>query len=164
MHEMRGKSRHYYTALWSCSEVHKSMSGSATFRRFHNRGCVKRVLKKVGRVLRDTYLLNHAMKSCSRFSIAGRTFQHDLSLAIFTRTAGESGLQRCLRCDESASRSCIACAAFSVADTLRVGGVELHGLCQPACSSALNGDGRLLYSSQACQCKTIADRGIASFF
>src|SRR5207248_4507222 len=83
---------------------------------------------------------------------------------LFTRTAGESGLQGYLGRDEGASRNGIACAAFCVANTVWIGSVELHGLCQPACSSALNGDGRLCDSPQACQCKTIADRGIASFF
>src|ERR1700730_14896766 len=122
------------------------MSGSAAFCRFHNRGSIKHIVKEVGRVLRHTNLLNHALKSLSPSAIAGSAFQHDLSLAIFTRTAGESGLQRCLCRDESSSRSYITFAAFSVADTLRIGGVQLHGLSQSACSSALDGDSRLCHS------------------
>src|SRR5690348_18192220 len=72
------------------------MSGPAAFRRFHNCGRVKRVVKEAGRVLCHAYLLNHAVKSRSRFSIAGRAFQQNVSLTLFTRTSGENGLQGCL--------------------------------------------------------------------
>src|SRR5260370_27451149 len=58
----------------------------------------------------------------------------------------------------------IAESAFRIADTLRIGRIELDGLSLPACSSPLDSDSRLLYFPQASQCKAVMDSSSSTFF